>query len=145
MEKPFVLLADDNEATCTLVRALLQREFTVGIAVDGTDAVEKLRAGQPAAILLDLRMPILDGFGVLDFLRNHRPELIARVIVLTAALSKPELERVREYDVCAVVAKPFEVELLLDVVRDCAGKGGSTATTFLSSSVILLIADLLRH
>lgn len=146
MEKAPVLLVDDNEATCTLITALLQRDFSVEAVHDGLDAVEKLKTNNYSAILLDLRMPQLDGYGVLDFLKANRPSLLPSVIVLTASLAQKEMARVHTYDICAVVAKPFEVESLLALVKQCAGtehrlRGGG----FLSSGVIILIADLLRQ
>jgi CheY-like chemotaxis protein len=146
MDKAHVLLVDDNEATCTLITALLQREFEIETVSDGVDAVETLKTKNYAAILLDLRMPHLDGYGVLDFLKANRPALLPSVIILTASLAQKELARVRTYDVCAIVAKPFEVESLLAVVKQCVGEeprhlGGK----LLSSGMIILIADLLRQ
>lgn len=150
IEKPRVLLVDDNEATCTLIRALLQREFHLDLASDGREALEKLRAAEYAVILLDLRMPVLDGFGVLEHLREQSPQMLARVLVLTAALSRGELSRAREFPVCGIIEKPFEVEQLLAAVRQCAGMddGDRTliGTMFCSTTpVFLLIADLLRQ
>jgi CheY-like chemotaxis protein len=146
MEKAPVLLVDDNEATCTLITALLQREFAVDAVHDGLDAVEKLKINNYSAILLDLRMPHMDGYGVLDHLLAHRPALLRSVIILTASLAAKEMARVHAYDICAVVAKPFEVESLLALVKQCAGPeprhlGGN----LLSSGMIILIADLLRQ
>ena len=146
MEKAPVLLVDDNEATCTLITALLQRDFDVEAVNDGIDAVEKLKTNNYAAVLLDLRMPQLDGYGVLDFLKANRPTVLRSVIVLTASLGQREMARVHGYDICAVVAKPFEVESLLALVKQCAGtEPRSLGGTFLSSGVIMLIADLLRQ
>lgn len=147
IEKPYVLLVDDNEATCALMTALLQREFVVETAFDGVDAIERLKTRQYAAILLDLRMPRLDGFGVLDHLREHAPETVKRVLIVSAALAGREVERLRAYDVCAVIRKPFEVEMLLDAVKTCAAPNGRGFGNVLASStpVILLIADLLRQ
>ena len=147
MEKPFVLLADDNEATCTLITALLQGEFVVDVATDGSEAIEKLKKRQYAAILVDLLMPVVDGFAVLDYVRDQRPDLLRRVIIVTASLSARQMKRVREYDVYAVVAKPFEVDVLQAVVHEAAG--GTDAPPFgaplLSSGVIFLIGELLRR
>ena|SRR5437868_2548826 len=144
-ERRVVLLVDDNEATCTLVTAVLQRDFAVQIASDGAEALEKLKTTQYAAVLLDLRMPHVDGFAVLDHLRDHAPELLRRVIVLSAALSTRETAQVKTYPVCAVISKPFDVEDLLGTVRQCAGESGSGITLFAKSGpMILLIADLLR-
>jgi CheY-like chemotaxis protein len=146
MSKPHVLIVDDNDATCTLVNAILHRDFAVEVASDGAEAVEKLKAREYAAILLDIRMPVLDGYGVLEFLAGHRPELLATTLVVTGALSTRELERVRQYPVCGVVAKPFEVETLLSAVRQCAGTDRSfSGARFFSSGMILLLAEAIRQ
>jgi putative two-component system response regulator len=147
VEKPLVLLADDNEATCTLLTALLQKDFAVDIANDGHEVIEKLKSRQYAAILLDLLMPIVDGFAVLDRLQRESPETLARVIVMTAAVSPREMERVRGYAVCAVMTKPFEVDTFHATVRECAGLGGEAFPRgpLLSGGMLLLLADLLRR
>ena len=139
-EKPFVLLVDDNEATGTLVRAILQRDFNVEIATDGMEALDRLKTGMYAAVLLDLRMPQLDGYGVLDFMKTQRAELLGCTIVFTAALTDPELKRVKEFDVFGIIAKPFDVETLLAAVRTCAGGGSNPLGTLLSSGMLLLMA-----
>ena len=143
-EKPLILLVDDNEPTCTLMTALLQREFAVEPATDGIEAVEKLRTKTYGAIILDLLMPQLNGYGVLDFLKANNPQVLPRVLVVTAALSSADVKRVHDYEVCALIAKPFDVETFLNAVRQCTGERSSRGT-FLSSGVILLLADLLRQ
>jgi CheY-like chemotaxis protein len=147
VEKPFVLLADDNEATCTLIRALLQNEFAVEIASDGHEAIDKVKRRPYAAILLDLLMPIADGYTVLDFLKSERPELLRRVLVVTAAVSPRDLKRVSDYPISGVVAKPFEVDVLQGAVRRCAHDQGQSdlSTPLMSGSMLLLLADLLRR
>ena len=148
MEKPLVLLADDNEATCTLITALLQNDFVVDIAGDGQEAIEKLKSRQYAAILLDLLMPIVDGFAVLDHLQRESPETIARVMVVTAALAPREMARVYTYPVCGVIPKPFEVDALLAAVKECAGPGGDAFPRgpLLSGGMLLLLAaEMLRR
>jgi CheY-like chemotaxis protein len=147
-EKPFVLLVDDNEATCTLVTALLRREFQIEVARDGTEAIESLKTRRYASVLLDLRMPHTDGFAVLEFLSKNAPQDLARVLVLTAALTPSEMARARSYPICGVVSKPFDVEALLTAVKQCAGggEGGTLSNVFATSGpVILLLADLLRQ
>lgn len=144
VEKPVVLLVDDNEATSTLVTAILQRDYAVDVATDGLEALEQIKTRNYAAILLDLRMPGLDGFGVLGHLHSNSPHLLRRVLVLTAALSVKDMDRVKAFDVYGVMAKPFEVEALLSAVKQCAGSNeGNARMTLLSSGVILLLADLL--
>jgi len=147
VEKPRVLLADDNEATCTLITALLQRDFNVEIATDGSEAIERLRTRRYAVLLLDLRMPHTDGFAVLEFLKMHQPKMLASVLVVTAALTKREITRAESYGVCGIIPKPFEVETLLAAVKRCTSPEEGTLGPVLCASgpVILLLADLLRQ
>ena len=146
VEKPFVLLIDDNEATCTLITAVLHRDFAVEVAADGQDAIERLRTKQYAAIILDLRMPQPDGFAVLEFLAKLDKRRLRNVLVVTAALTAPEVARAREFDICGIIGKPFDVDVLLDAVKECAGSSGegNPIGNVLSSGVILLLADLIR-
>jgi CheY-like chemotaxis protein len=147
-EKPRVLIVDDNEATCTLITALLQREFAVETASDGVEAIDKLRTNSYSAILLDLRMPQTDGFAVLDFLKQNSPDLLPNVLVVTASLTRGEIERARGYGVCGIVTKPFEVEILLAAVKECAGPAGdgsALGNVIASTPVLLLLADLLKQ
>lgn len=149
VEKPFVLLIDDNETICTLITAVLHRDFSVEVASDGNEAMEKLRTGRYAAVLLDLRMPPPDGFAVLDFLKEHAPKQLRSVLVVTATLRPAEMARANAYGICGIIPKPFDVEALLEGVKRCVvgnGEGGSIGNVIASSgSVILLIADLLRQ
>lgn len=148
MEKSLVLLVDDNEATCTLITALLQREFVVETANDGLEAIETLKGRQYAAILLDLLMPHADGYAVLDFLSAERPDVLRKVIVVTAAVSSMQMERLRPYDICAIVPKPFEIDRLLATVKRCAGPDEDAPPLrgpLLSSGMILLLAEMFKR
>ena len=145
-EKRAVLLVDDNEATRTLITAILQRDFQVDTALDGMDAIEKLKTNHYATVLLDLRMPQYDGFSVLDFLKANNPDMLGSVLVVTAVLTPKETGRARAYGVCDIIAKPFDVDTLLEKVKKCAGDVGPRGTSvFASTPMILLIADLLRN
>lgn len=148
VEKPFVLLVDDNEATCTLIAAVLQREFSVEVANDGNEAIEKLRTNHYGAILLDLLMPQADGFAVLEWLKEHSPARLRNVLIVTATLRDKDLSRAKAYDICGIVTKPFEVETLLDAVKQCISGGDGNpigSVLYSSGTVIILLADLLRQ
>lgn len=145
MDKPRVLVADDSDAICALLKALLQRDYHVEIASNGSEALERIRTRSYRLVLLDLLMPETDGFAVLRFLGTERPDLLSQVIVLTAAVTERELERARAFAVHDIIRKPFEVETLLSSVQRCVSaqddsRGGPD---LLSSGVLLLIAGLL--
>ena len=146
MDKPYVLLVEDNEATVTLVTALLRRDFAIEAAIDGSDAIKKLKTKRYATILLDLRMPNGDGFSVLDFLRDNQPEALRRVLVVTAALEPDTIDRARAYRICGVIAKPFDVDQFIHLVRQCVGADEATPLgNLLSSGMILMLADMLKN
>lgn len=147
MDKPVVLLADDNEATCTLITAVLKSDFTVDTATDGREAIEKLKSRQYSAILLDLLMPTFDGYAVLDYISRERRELLECVLVVTASVTAREMQRVREYGVRGIIAKPFDVDALLSAVKRCAsGRSGDLPPgSILPTGVLLLLAGLLHR
>lgn len=146
MEKPIVLLVDDNEATCTLISAILRADFAVEVVNDGSEAIAKLKSRDYSAVLLDLLMPIVDGYAVLDFLKETRTDLLSRVLVVTASLSTRHMERVRDYGVCGVISKPFQVDALHSAVHHCVGDSDSAALRgpLLSGSVIFLVGEFLK-
>ena len=148
IEKPYVLVVDDDEATCTLIAAILRRDFAVECVNDALEAIEKLRVNNYSVVILDLRMPQSDGFAVLDFVKQTKPGTLRNILIVTALLSPSEIERARSYGICEIVSKPFDVDALLEAVRHCVGDGdgGRLSNVFCSSTpVILLLADLLRQ
>jgi CheY-like chemotaxis protein len=146
VEKPFVLLADDNEATCTLITALLQKDFNVDVANNGSEAMQRLESRPYAAVLLDLVMPVVDGWAVLAHIAAHWPDLMRCVLIVTAATGTRDLQRVRNYGVFGVVSKPFDIEELLDTVKRCAGgNNASLHAPIVSGGMLLLLADFLRY
>lgn len=117
-DKKRVLVIDDEEAIRMLLFTVLRRRgFAVDMAKNGEDAIEKMKRCRYAVALVDLMMPVKNGWEVLDWMgtcpKGDRP----LAIVLTAGLGARELNP----DVVAgTVRKPFDVELLLDMVLACA-------------------------
>jgi CheY-like chemotaxis protein len=147
LRKPSILVIDDNEATCTLVTAVLQNEFHVTVAGGGAEAIERLKTDRCSTVLLDLKMPGVDGYAVLDFLREHRPELLPHVIIFTAALSKREMARISEFPICSIVRKPFEIEQLLEAVRQCCRSDETRGVLRVlpATGTVLMLVDLISR
>lgn len=108
-----VLVVDDDEPIRSLiVRLLARRGLTPDTAVDGEHALEKIRTGNYALILLDLMMPKRSGFDVLAALRDERRFL--PVIVISAERE----HRTRDLDpylVTAVIRKPFDIDVVAEI------------------------------
>ena len=120
MSAPQVLIVEDDSAIRTLIVSALKREpLDVHTAGDGLAALECVRANDYAVILLDLMMPRLNGYEFLENLDSVRGEAHPVIIVMTAfdsgALKKLPANRVH-----AVLHKPFDVERVVDLVRDSA-------------------------
>jgi CheY-like chemotaxis protein len=114
-----VLVADDDQAIRQLVCTIVRREqFEVDCAADGNEAIEFLQHYDYAVILLDLMMPRVDGFGVIDYLRAHMPEAKPIVLVITAYADQT-FKEVDPNVVAGVLRKPFEVGELGTIIRLC--------------------------
>lgn len=112
-----VLVAEDDAPTRTfLVAALTDEGYIVTAATDGKDALERCAEVHPDVVVLDLSMPILDGF---EFLRQRGPECSAPVVAVSAGFRKDQLSDLR---VTAFVAKPFDLQVLIAVIARSVGE-----------------------
>ncbi|MBV9495488.1 MAG: response regulator, partial [Acidobacteria bacterium] len=114
-----VLVADDDPAIRRLVCTIVRRErLDVDCVTDGMEAVEMLRQHEYAVVLLDLMMPRLDGFGVIQYLKEHAPLQKPIVLVITAYTDQ-KFKEVDPTIVSGVLRKPFEVADLGALIRMC--------------------------
>jgi DNA-binding response OmpR family regulator len=112
-----ILVVDDDDAIRALLTTVLKRRgLRVETARNGAEAVTKLGESRYSLILLDLMMPLMSGYQVLEYLGDESAASRPMVLVLTAGLEP------RGFDTTFVVGtihKPFDVELLVDTVIGC--------------------------
>lgn len=114
-----VLVADDDQAIRQLVCTIVKREgLEVDCVADGAEAIEMLREHDYSVLLVDLMMPRVDGFGVIEYLRSHPPAQKPVVLVISAYADQ-KFKEVDPNIVTGVVRKPFEVAELGNLVRLC--------------------------
>jgi len=119
-EEKRVLVVDDDVSIRRLLCTLVRREkLPVDSAADGVEAIEKLAQHEYAVILLDLMMPRMDGFGVIDYLRAY-PRKTKPVILMISAYADQTFRKVDSEIVAGVIRKPFEVSEIGMIVRLCA-------------------------
>ena len=123
-----VLVADDEESVRALVRESLRaRGLTIEEAADGVETLERIAARPPDLLVLDLVMPRLDGFTVLERLRRDERTRGIPVIVLTArTLSPAERERLRARAVAVLEKSAYSAKELRELVGTALGKLGPT-------------------
>ena len=115
---PLVLVIDDQEANLRMVGALLERAgYRVLTAPGGEEGLRQVSAHRPDVLLLDMKMPGMDGFAVMDALRADAETRDMPVIFLTADNERENLVRAFEAGAVDYVTKPFVSEELLARVR----------------------------
>lgn len=115
-----VLVAEDDIHLNRLVVAWLSRApLQVDSVFDGASAIKAIQETDYAAVLLDIMMPIKTGFDVIEFVREHRPELLKRVIVMTAG-GESITTRLESNAIYKLIEKPFDLGELLRSAMECA-------------------------
>ena len=123
----YVLVVDDDPAIRGLVADALRDEgFSVDLAAHGREALEALRARRPLTIVLDLMMPIMDGFSFME--ACHHEQLCENVPIVVISAVHDALQRVREVPIRACIAKPFDLEELVRTIARFADGSTNGAT-----------------
>jgi len=116
-----ILIVEDEPGMARAIRRVLTRAgFETAIANGGFLAGVLLHTLRPALMTLDLRMPGIDGHGILRFLRETPPPSPLKVLVISAEPAE-RLEAARAAGADGVLAKPFDNEALLDAVHALLG------------------------
>ncbi len=119
-----VLVVDDDDVIRQLIVVNLELEgFQVHVAVDGQDALDKVKSVRPHVVTLDIMMPRLDGWEAATRLRADPETADIRVILLSARAQEADLRRGDRIGVDAYLTKPFDPDELIDTVRRLAALG----------------------
>jgi CheY-like chemotaxis protein len=115
-----ILVVEDDDSIRELVDLVLSSAgYEVLTAADGEAALQEIGKAHPDLVLLDMRMPVMDGW---EFARQYRarPEPHAPIVVLTAA--RDAAQRAAEIHANGYLGKPFNMEELLALVSQHAGQ-----------------------
>jgi twitching motility two-component system response regulator PilG len=112
-----VLVVEDKASLTQMLKFLfLSKGLSVQIAFNGEEAIEKARSIHPNLILLDIMMPRMDGFEVLEKLRERDDTSGIPVIMLTARKSREDMARAKELGAVEYITKPFKAVEVVDKV-----------------------------
>jgi DNA-binding response OmpR family regulator len=113
-----VLVVDDEPQVVWMLQFSLEAEgFQTFAARDGRTALDELRQHRPQLMLLDIMMPIMDGWSLLQEIRDLPERERPRVVVVSARASLRDRAKAAELGAVAFVAKPFNVDDLLGVLN----------------------------
>lgn len=118
-----VLIVDDEQDNREVAERVL-RFFgaKVHVATNGIEALELLSTLRPTIILLDLSMPVMDGWETLRRIRNQPETAAIPVMALTAHAMTGDRERILQAGFDNYVAKPFRFDTLLDEIKGCLNR-----------------------
>jgi two-component system, OmpR family, alkaline phosphatase synthesis response regulator PhoP len=113
-----VLVVDDEPQVVWVIQFSLEAEgYETFTARDGVEAMEQMVAHKPDLVVLDVMMPRMDGWSVLEALAKIPEADRPRVVMVTALASAADRARATELGADAYVSKPFSVEELIDVLH----------------------------
>jgi len=101
-----LVIDDEVDIRTLLIKMLFRREIDIAEAVDGGDAIARLDDDDFQLLILDLMMPRVDGFAVLDHIISTRPRMLERTVVITAYPRTAYLHGIPT--IVRVVFKPFD-------------------------------------
>lgn len=114
-EKSTIMIVDDDKMTCSLIKKIFDKDYEVVIKNNGEEAIEYLsNSGSVniSCIFLDLLMPVLDGFSVLDYLNSHNYLNKLPVIIISGNYDKDTRRRAYGYQIADMLEKPFNVQVV---------------------------------
>lgn len=114
---PKILVVDDEVKMCfTLTKLFELSHFPVAVAHDGLEALDKIDSFQPNCILLDIRMPKMNGLEVLKKVKEEHPEIV--VIMTTAVATEESREQCLKAGAAEYLIKPIDFKTLLETITN---------------------------
>ena len=116
--KGLILVSEDDATTLRLLGQVMQRGgYQVALAADGIEAVKHLKTARPDLIILDLKMPNMDGFALMELLHKYQSAAAIPILVLTGSRDAFDFDRALSLDVTDYLLKPISPKALLIKVR----------------------------
>lgn len=112
------MVDDDDPIRAMLAKVVGRQNLDVDTARDGVEAIERIDEDGYSVILLDLMMPRIDGFGVLEHLEAFHPEKL-RCTIIASAVPESEFLKKFKIPVYRIHAKPFDMGRLIEDIRAC--------------------------
>jgi DNA-binding response OmpR family regulator len=129
---PVLVVDDESDIVDFLTTVLREEGYTTAVARDGSEALSKMREVEPSLMILDLMMPHMNGFEVLEAMASSPPVSRPSIIVLSAKSTNQDILTALEKGADDFIPKPFDLEDLLLRIRvwlDRAEPHGTESTT----------------
>ncbi|MCP3016196.1 response regulator [Nocardiopsis dassonvillei] len=119
-----VLVVEDDDVIRELIRLNLELEgFEVFTAVDGQDCLDRAAHIDPHVVTMDVMMPRVDGWTAVERLRADARTRDRPIIMVTARTQETDHQRGRRVGMDAYLTKPFDPDVLIDIIRSLVDRG----------------------
>jgi CheY-like chemotaxis protein len=115
MPSKVLLVDDEREFVQTLSERLMMRDMGLAVAYDGESALNLIKEDEPEVIIVDLKMPGVDGFDVLRKVKETRPEI--EVIILTGHGHEEDRKLCMDLGAFAYLQKPLDINVLSEMIQ----------------------------
>ena len=115
-----IVVADDSKIIGNIVERAFQGEYEVLVAMNGKEAIDIIKndvSDEIVGLLLDLNMPEVDGFAVLDYFKDNNLFNRIPVSIITGDVQKERIEKAFTYGIVDVLSKPFTFENVREEVE----------------------------
>ncbi|WP_203290693.1 response regulator [Maricaulis parjimensis] len=115
--RPDVLVVDDDPVNREIFRWALEPLCNLSERPNGVGVAEYICEARPAIVFLDLMMPIVDGAEVIDGVRALCPQMVSRIVLVTAATEHPKAVAISQAGDIPVHVRPFEDEKIVGLLQ----------------------------
>lgn len=127
-----ILIADDSQTFLMYIGILLKRMgFTVIPAENGLEVLKLLKLIEPDLILLDIRMPTLDGLTVLRHIKEDKEIQHIPVVMVSGDLSMEMMQKCKSFGCAEYLTKPIKIDKLHDALQECLFSGTGKKRNYL--------------
>lgn len=115
-----ILLIDDDASVVRLLVRTLETtgwRYTLSIARNGAEGIDKLHAFKPELVITDIMMPEKDGFAVCLEVRGSYSREVMKLLVMSGSLTEDDREKVIRYGADGVIEKPFNLNVFLSHIK----------------------------
>ena len=118
-ERPRLLIAEDDRDLAETMREVLEEDFAVDLAANGSEAVARAQDGHPDVVVMDARMPKMDGLDACRALRDNPETADVPIIVVTAGSAPESASAAFDAGATDYLPKPFSISQLRSRARTC--------------------------
>ncbi len=116
-EKPLILVVEDNVDNLLTIKSLLDENYRIIEAYDGQDGITKAKTYRPDLILMDIAMPVMNGFRAFDAIRKEKRLQHIPIVAVTASAMTADRDEILHYGFDGYISKPIDIDKLEKTIK----------------------------